>query len=650
MSIVPHALPFLAEEMTAYAGKILRINLETREVKTEPIWPFVHGWLGSSGVAIKILFDELPDETRPYDPANLLIFGTGALQGTVAPGACKMTVSTLSPMTGGWTTGACDSYVGGQIKCAGYDLLVVSGQSDRPVYICIQDDIVEIRDATHLWGKNTWETQDLLRNEFFNPSLPLISIGPAGENLVRGACIIQDKVRAFGRGGAGAVMGSKKLKAILAIGTGGIRVSDSAAFIDYVKGLRKKIVETNTAAKMKKYGTYSSFDAKQAASSIPYKNFQSVVLPADLVDIVDPRKLVDQYQIGRSCFPGCPIGCGQTLEINDGKFKGLRSEKSQWEVFSTLQTRLAVRDPQFMVAANSLADQLGLDVDFLGGSIGWAMECYERELIGPKDTGGIELHWGDMETILKLFTMIAYRDGFGNVLAEGCARASGMFGEETKPYCMQIKGQELYESLRGAMAWALGTVVSTRGGGHTTGTPHLETVGRLDPTRMAALYGIDEQDVDPLSYKGKPEIVLFTECIQRAANSMGICHFNTAWNDLDFIGMPEMAQLYSYATGMKITATDLRTITLRQLNLEKVFNIRHAHFGRVDDQPTYRDVNEEIPEGKLKGWKIDASQWNEMLDHYYEIHGWDKKSGYPLQSTLNELGIGYAYKYIPSSK
>ena len=629
-----------------YAGKILRINLSNGKIETESTFKYVNDWLGSSGIAIKILYDELYSWVSPFDPANKIIFGTGVLQGTIAPGACKMTVSTLSPMTGGWTSGASDSYVGGHLKCSGNDLLVISGKAHKPVYLYIKDNLVEIRDAEDLWGKTTWDTIDTLRNDLKDPSLHVICIGPAGENLVRGACIIQDKVRAFGRGGSGAVMGSKNLKAIVANGSGGVQVAQPERFINNVNKLRERILNSDTTNKMRKYGTYSCFDAKQDASSIPYKNFQFVTIPDELAKVIDPRKVIDKYQIGRSCFPGCPIGCGQTLYLYDGNFSGLTTEKSQWEVFSTLQTRLAVEDPQFMVKANALANQLGVDVDMLGGSIGWAMECFEKGIITEEDTGGMQLSWGNVEVIIKLFEMISYREGFGDLLAEGCARASEIIGRNSKYYCMQIKRQELYESLRGAMAWALGAVVSTRGGGHTTGTPQLETVGRLDPERMSKLYGIDPKDVDPLSYEGKPEIVIFTESLQRAANCLGICHFNTVWNDLDFIGLPEMAELYSSATGLEISPEEIKTITLRQLNLEKAFNIRHAKFSRKDDMPTARDLAEPIPTGKLAGWKIEIDKWNAMLDKYYELHGWDLKTGYPTKHTLDTLGLGSVYDDI----
>lgn len=632
-----------------YAGKILRINLSNGEILTEPSYPYVKEWFGSSGIAINILFNELDSWVTPYDPANIIVFGMGILQGTVAPAACKMTVSSLSPMTGGWGTGASDSRVGGELKRAGYDLVVITGKAHEPVYLYINDDKVEIRSAVSLWGKTTWETVDLIQNELDDPSIDAVCIGPAGEYLVRGACIIQNKNRAFGRCGTGAVMGSKNLKAMAAKGSGGVDIAHDDRFMKIVKKTREKILNNQTAKDFRKWGGYSGFPGKQGNCQFNYKNFQELILPEELFsgpDNIDPRKLVDKYQVRKTSFPGCPIGCGAIVEFSDGKYAGYKGEKSQWEPFSSIQSRLAVREPQFVVKVNALANQLGCDVDMLGGTIGWAMECFEKGIIDTNDTGGIELEWGNADQIIELLNMICYRKGFGNLLAEGSARASQRIGRNSDRYCISVKKQELYEVCRGAMAWALGAIVSTRGGGHTTGVPQLETVGKLDPERMAIRYGVKPFEINPLTYAGKPEIVMYAEAYQRIANCLGICHMNTEWFDFDMIDLSDMAELYSAATGLEVNANDLKVIAYRQLNLEKVFNFRHAGYTRKDDLPSYRDLNEPIPSGTKKGFKLNLDKWNKMLDRYYEIHGWDKKTGLPTKESLDKLDIGYAFEVL----
>jgi aldehyde:ferredoxin oxidoreductase len=626
----------------AYAGKILRINLTNGKISTEPVLRYAKEWLGSSGLAIKILYDELRSWVTPYEPANKLVFGAGALQGTMAPGACKMTVSTLSPVTGGWASGASDSYVGGQLKFAGYDLIVIEGKAHKPVYLWINDEHIEFRDASHLWGKTTWDTFKMIREELGDSSLHTLSIGPAGENLVRGACIIQDKGRAFGRCGSGAVMGSKNVKAVVAKGSGGIRVADPERFLKIVHDLRKIAKDSPFSKVLQTWGSPAFLTKKQEVCGANYKNFQETKLPDEMYKAILPTNTVEKYKIGNSSFPGCAIGCGQMLHFTDGRFEGLKTESCQLEMVITLQGRLGVWDPQFMFGANAYCNQLGLDVDMAGGTTGWAMECFQRGIITEKDTDGLKLEWGDVDTILELFRKISYREGFGNILAEGCARASEIIGRDSRYYCMQIKNQELYEPCRGANAWSLGTTTSTRGGGHTTGAPWLETTGGLDDIKKAAkVFGIKDLINDPLSYEAKAKMVVFTEVLQRTANCLGICHYNTVTANLDFMSLPEMAKLYSAATGWKISVRDLKRIAEKQINLEKAFNLIHTDFDRKDDLPTPRDLNEPIPTGNIAGWKIDKAKYDEMLNEYYDLHGWDKETSYPTKRKLRELGLEY---------
>ena len=629
------------DSLYAYAGKILRINLSNGEVSDVPTADYAREWLGSSGIAVKILYDELRSWVTPYDPANRLIIGSGVLVGTTAPGANKMNISTLGPMTGGWASSCSDSYFGGQLKLAGYDSVVIHGRAHGPVYIWIDGDKIEIRDASHLWGKTTWETVDGICEAFSDSKLHVLSIGPAGENLVRGACVIQDKGRAFGRGGVGAVMGSKNLKALVVRGTRPIRVADRDRFMAAVAMSRKMFKGLKTSENFHKYGTLGIMQGKQAVCGIAYKNFQDSHLPEDLASRIDPKQTIEKYEVAKQSYPGCAFGgCSRILHITEGPFAGLTTESNQWEVVSTLQCRLAVEEPTFMMMANVLCNQLGLDVDAAGAPIGWAMECYERGIIGERDTGGLHLKWGDIEGILRLIRMIAYREGFGNVLAEGCAKAADIVGRDSKYYAMHIKGLDLYEPCRGAMAWCLGATTSTRGGGHTTGGPVIETIAGLDVEKAKEVYGIDNPH-KPQEYEGKAAMVTFGEALQRANNCMGVCHWNTAYFDPNLPGLPELAELYSSATGWETSVDDLKRIMMRQVNLEKALNLRFTDFNRKDDMPTPRDLQEPIKTGNLAGWKMDEGKYNKMLDDYYDLHGWDRETSYPKRQTLLDLGLEY---------
>ena len=628
------------EDMYGYAGKILRVNLSNGDVWTEPTSKYARELLGSSGIAVKILYDELKAWVTPYDPANLLIFGAGSLVGTTAPGANKMNISTLGPEMGGWASGCSDSYLGGELKWAGYDSVVVEGHAHTPVYLWIQNEKVEIRDASHLWGKTTWETLDGIREELGDKSLHVASIGPAGENLVRGACVIQERKRAHGRGGLGAVMGSKNLKALVAKGTGAVKIADPKRFMEAVSNCREMFKDLKKTEVFHTYGTLGLMARKQEVSGCNWKNFQDVVVPQDIVDAIEPKKMVEKYEISKQSYPGCAVGgCSRILHITDGPYEGLVAESNQWESVTTLQTRLAVEEPNWMLKATALCDQLGLGVDEAGAPIGWAMECYQRGIIDEKDTGGLELKWGDAELALDLIRKISYREGFGNILAEGCARAAEIVGRDSGYYAIHIKKMDLYEPCRGAIGWCLGATTSTRGGGHTTGAPLCENSDpALDVEKAKEVYGIDNPH-KPIEYEGKAKMVTYGEALQRVNNCLGVCHWNTTYLDPNLIDLRELAELYSAATGLETSIEDLKKMAMRQLNLEKAFNLRFTDFDRKDDLPAPRDMNEPIPSGDYAGWKMDEKKYNETLDEYYDLHGWDRETSYPTRKALVDLGL-----------
>lgn len=623
----------------AYAGLTLRVNLGNGSVKKEPTLRYAREWLGSTGFAIKILYDELRDWVTPYDPANKIVFAAGALMGTPVPGACRMSASTLGPRTGGWASGLADSYVGGELKCAGYDTLIIEGKAHQPVYLWIHDDDVEIRDALHLWGKSTWETLDAVRADLRDPSLHILSIGPAGENVVRGACIIQDRARAFGRCGTGAVMGCKNLKAIVARGTKPIKVAAPERFIEVLHSTWQMFKSARGVELMQKYGTLRGMEKKQREANINYKNFQENWFPEEVARKIDPKISVDKYTVARQNFPGCPIGCGRHLHITEGPYAGLITEANQWTGVSTMQGRLAIDEPTFMFKANALCNQLGLDLDAAGGPIGWAMECYQRGILTEKDTDGLKLNWGDAEVALQLVEKIAYRQGFGDILAEGCARAADLIGRGSYHYALHIKGQDLNESCRGNPVWALGATTSTRGGGHTTGSvASVALLTDADVEKLRNIYGVPNAE-NLLEYEGKAKMTVYMEAVHRMCNSLGICQFNTISANIDLLDLPQMAEMYSVATGWPTSVADLKQMAEKQLNLEKAFNLRFTNCGRKDDLPTPRDLTEPIPTGPLAGWKMDPDQFNRMLDEYYELHGWDKRTSYPTRKTLTSLGL-----------
>lgn len=626
--------------MNGYMGKTLRVNLTSGEIKVQDYSSQYADWLGH--LAIKILYEELPDWVTPFDPYNRLIFSAGALIGTTVPGSCKISCSTLSAMTGGWATGSSDSYVAMQLKHAGYDHLIIEGRAHKPCYLWITDEGVEIRDAGRLWGKNTWETLEGIREELQDPMLHALTIGPAGENMARVACIVQDWNRVIGRCGTGAVMGSKNLKAVVCKGTKPIQVADPKEFAEKTTELWKRINDsTNPATEdFKKYGSLgANFIAKQNSDDIPFKNFQYSRWPDDIYPGLDTRKVVDKYEVAKRSFPGCAIRCSRVLQLTEGPYAGLTCEGYQWEVVAGFMAKCGIKEPTFALKYNTVCSQMGIDIDGPSGAIAWAMECYERGLLTKEDTDGLELKWGDEEVVLELLRKICYREGFGNLLAEGCYRAAAIIGRGTEQYAIHIKKQDLYETLRGRNAWALGVMTATRGGGHTTGASWWGFVPEDDETAYKLL-GIKDfsKTHDRSNFDGAVDEVYYNEIIDRVCNSTGVCLYHTVKQDLSFMNLHDFAVVLTLGLGEKYTVEDLETIAMRQLNLEKAFNQRFTDFDRKDDTPQERHF-EAIATGSRKGWAWDRAKVEKMLDDYYERHGWNKENSYPTRETYEKYGL-----------
>lgn len=623
----------------AYAGNVLRIDIGDGSFTFEPTAKYAREWLGGSGTAQWILYNEVKPWVTSYDPANLLIFSVGPLVGTLAPGGSRISADSINPVTNGVGSSNSDSFFGGQLKCAGFDHIILRGRSRQPVYLWIDNDHIEIRDASHLWGMTTWETSDAIKGELGDDKeIYTLSIGPAGENLVRGACIIQEKGRAMGRCGMGSVMGSKNLKAVAVRGTGAIEVADPDKFMEAILRIKERFPKAKAAMLYETLGSPGITPGKQEKCGFPYKNFQDLRLPKAHYDQIDYEKFVQKYEVRVQGYPACPMPCSHYFQIHDGKYAGLETEGFQFEQFANFCGKLAVADTTFVPKMSAYCNQMGIDIDVPSGSIAWAMECFQRGILTEKDTQGIKIEWGDEAVILELTEMICHRQGFGSILAEGCAKAADIIGKGSDYYAMHVKGQDLYEVMRSAIGWALGSCVSTRGGGHTTGAPLSETFASLDEKKAFEVLGITTAN-QPLTYEGKAQMVSFFECMHRVSNALGICHFTTVWLDISLQGLPELAEIYSAATGWETCAEDFKRITTRLINIEKAFNLRRTNFGRKDDYPPPRVLDEPIPSGQYAGFHPKREKWDKLLDEYYEIHGWEKNTGFPTRKTLEDLDL-----------
>jgi aldehyde:ferredoxin oxidoreductase len=625
-------------EIHGYAGKILRVDLTTGSISYEPTITYAREWLGGAGINQWLLYQEVRPWATPYAPANRLAFGVGPLVGTLAPGASRISADSKNAYTFGVGSSNSDSHFGPELKFAGYDNLIFQGKARKPVYLWIKDSQVEIRDATHLWGKTTWETVSSIRQELGDERIQVVSIGPAGENLVRGACIIADRGRAFGRCGLGGVMGSKNLKAVAVRGKGEVQVADSSRFMGAVDSLLKRFSESKRTTRALKYGSPGAVTRKQEVGGIPYKNFQSLGLPDEAFKKFNLDDLQNDYMVRNVGYMACPAPCGRFFCVDQGPYAGLKTEGFQFAALADFAGKLAVEDPVFTIKINSYCNQLGLDIENVAGAIGWAMECYQRGILKEADLDGFKLEWGDAPAVLDLTRKIAYREGIGNILGEGCAYAADLIDKGSEYFAMHMKKQDLYEVIRGAVGWGLGACVSTRGGGHTTGSPSLEASMVVDEEVAERVYGVRTIN-QPLEYEGKAKLVWYFERLHRVNNSLGICHFTSSWSDPIYPGFPEIAELYSAATGLETTDDDLKTAAARILNVEKAFNLLNTDLSRKDDYPPPRDLQEPMPSGSAKGWKIEREKWDQLLDEYYEMNYWDKKTSFPTRKCLEDLNL-----------
>jgi len=498
----------------SYAGKIMRVDLSTEKITFEPTQKYAFDWLGGQGIDQWIMYNEIKPWMTPYSPSNRLTIGAGPLVGTLAPGASRISAGSRNALTLGSASSNSDSRFGPELKFAGFDHLIIQGKARQPVYMFIDDERIDIRTANHLWGKTTWETVDMIRHELGDKEIPLLSIGPAGENIVRGACIIQNKGRAFGRCGLGGVMGSKNLKAIAVRGSGAIEIADNLRFLNAVDECRKRIL-SNAKVKREQAGTRGTLKDRQDLCGLPYKNFQDLSLPDELLESLEKEDIQKNHRVRNLGYMGCPIAGAGYYKIEDGPYSGLITEGCQFEALADFGCKLGVGAPNFVLKINSYCNQLGLDVDNPAGSIAWAMECYQKGILTKKDTDGLELEWGNPEVILELTRKIAHREGIGNILGEGCAHAAEIIGKGSEDFAMHMKGQDLYEVIRSAVGWGLGACVSTRGGGHTTGSPLSEWEGGFENPELAQkVYdGVRNAD-DPTAIEGKPKLVGYFERLE----------------------------------------------------------------------------------------------------------------------------------------
>ncbi|MFC1980974.1 aldehyde ferredoxin oxidoreductase family protein [Chloroflexota bacterium] len=630
-------------------GKIMDVDLSTGEIVKRDITPqFAREYIGGMGFSCRILYDEVEPNVDPLSPDNVVIFANGPLTGTSAPCSGRTEITTKSPLTGNIGTGNTGGLWGAFLKHAGFDVIVIRKQAKKPVYLWIDDDTTEIREASHFWGKDTCITSDMIRKELDQrqtSKISVLAIGPAGENLVRYACPVNDYYHVAGRSGAGAVMGAKRLKAIAVRGTGTVKIARPEEFREAAREARERILAAKRAREMPG-GPPEPIKESLNRGCLPAKNYQTGVLPQwsenRSQDVA--RKYVTRKE--STCF-ACPVSCFDLVEVKEGKYAGVKENRGLAPgIVFDWGAKCAIDNLPAIWRCKELCQHFGMDYMSASGNVAFATELFQRGIINTKDTDGVELDWGNEDAMIQMLHKIAFRDGFGDVLAEGSMRAAARIGNGAERYVMAIKGMEMStpDPRSGFRGYVFGTLTNPRGGDNVKTTHNF--ADRYNPK-----WGIDEfdmfEDVKARIYtmppqevadtwKGKPLMCRWFEDLYSALNALAVCFFPSG-NYLA-LGPTHLSRLFSACTGWDTTPDDVMKFGAKVFTLLKAYSVRQG-LTRKDDSWPDRFYEEPLPEGSAKGAVLSRDSIEQLLDEYYELRGWDKRTGLPTKEKLIDLGL-----------
>jgi aldehyde:ferredoxin oxidoreductase len=617
-----------------YAGKWLYVDLTHGKIEAKEYdRDLAEKYLGGNGLGARLLWENVGPEVDPLAPENWLIFSTGPLCGTVVPNPGRMEVIAKSPLTGIYGDANSGGFLGPEFKFAGWDALVVTGQSPKPVYLTIADDEVRVQDAAEMWGLTTSQTEAAIRKAWGDPRVKTATIGPAGENLVRFAGIQTTPQRSAARCGLGAVMGSKRLKAVAVRGHGPIRIAAPERLRDLSLAMQQRLRANAIYPAVSAHGTPGIVSLMNAMGRFPTQNFRAGGFErADRInaDALDARAFVRNV----ACF-GCPIACDKVYQVPDGPFAGTSLRSVEYETLNSFGACILNDNLDAILAANHLCDELGLDTISAGRSISFAMELWDEEILNLDDTGGLAFRWGDMELVLKLLPMIARKEGFGNLLAEGVRRMAQTIGRGSEQYAMHVKGMEIAaQDGRAQRSMGLAHVTSSRGADHLKAFPVIDETGYPDEGRRRYGEKYLPDIVQPLATKHKAFLVKDGEDFGAVVDSTGMCKSGGTFV-LAELYWPDIAAALEATTGMEMPVERLQRIGERIYNLQRCYNALHG-ITRADDRLPRRFADEPSPSGNAKGQTIDVQP---MLEEYYQLRGWDLERGWPTPAKLRELGL-----------
>ena len=612
-----------------YTGKILRVNLTDKTTKEEKLpVEIARDFIGGAGFGVKFLYDEVKAGTNPLGPENKLIFAPGPFTGTTVPCASRIAITGKSPLTN--AVGMCLSggHFPAELKHAGYDVLIIEGKSEKPTYIWIKDGEVRFRDASRVWGTQTSDCQQIIKDELNDQNIRVSCIGPAGEHLSKISCIINER-RAAGRKGLGAVMGSKNLKAIAVLGSSSLNIASKEKF-KVARGQMLKAMKESEVLypQFANTGTPSNVDNTCALGIFPAKNWSATgkFAPVDQIGV----EALETRRIGKEHCYDCPVGCSQLRLARTGPYAGILAEGPEFETLYSFGGQTGVDNMDSIIAADRLCDELGLDTISAGVTIGFAMELFEKGILTLSDTGGLELNFGNHQAMNTLIRLIAFREGMGDLLSDGVKIASTRIGKGAERFAMHIKGLELpgYD-VRGAKAHGLGYATAFTGADHNRGYAFQEIFGVPVP------YAVDR-----LGIEGKGKLTKWNQDVRTATcdcPTMCVFLLDTAMAPT---ATENTAALMEAVTGLTLTPEEVTQVGERINNLARAFNVREG-FTRADDTFPDRLMTEPLQSGASKGQLISKEDLNAMLDEYYTLRGWDLNTGIPTRKKLIELSLDY---------
>ena len=633
-----------------YHGKILHVDLTKGKFQVEePGEAFYRKYLGGSALAMHYLLKDMPTGADPLGPENILVIALSVVTGAGISGQSRLTAAAKSPLTG--TVG--DAQGGGffpaELKFAGFDALVIKGKSPKPVYLWIKDGQYELKDASHLWGSITGEVELKIREELDDKKIEVLQIGPAGEIGVRFAGIISNSNRAAGRTGMGAVMGSKNLKAVAVRGKDRPSIADKSRLTTLAKWGTANLADSDIAG-LAKYGTNETTGANQASGTLPTYNYNSGVF--DGWEKIDGVTMYDtilrgaaegkQDREGRDTCFACAVRCKRVVEITEGPYQvDPHYGGPEYETTSTFGNYCVIDDLAAISKANEICNKYGMDTISCGATISWAYEAFNEGKLTLDDTDGLDLSWGNAESMVKLTEKIAKREGFGDILAEGSERAAKKIGRGTEAYLITFKGQEAPAHMpRVKRSLAVVYAANPFGADHQSHEhdPVIEEDFEYYTERLGVMGFSEAVETHSLGVE-KMRFTVASQRLYAAMDSLTICQFvfGPAWQ---LYGPDDIVELVQSVTGWEdFSYAEIEKVGERRINMMRAFNAREG-FDRKDDLVPEK-LFKPLKGGASDGWKLDLAEFESALDKYYELSGWDVDSGNPSRRKLEELDLGW---------